>query len=257
MSLHGRLLNLGVISYQEAHDIQLQLHEARAANRIEDVLVLTEHFPIYTLGRTTRPEHVGAGWEGKSINGIALCISDRGGSVTYHGPGQIVGYPILALRQYCAGPKAYIRLLEEALIRSLAMLGIHGARRSGTPGVWVKDHKIGAVGVRISRGVTRHGFALNVVNALQPFSAVLPCGLVGCTVTSVAMEADRLVTLTDGREAVVRGFQEVFDMSLEEAFSLTDMGVYGTETALQSCIRPRQRRYGGEWKPGIGFVIDC
>jgi lipoyl(octanoyl) transferase len=235
VSLHGRLLNLGVTTYQDAHDVQLQLHEARAANRIEDVLVLTEHFPIYTLGRTTRPEHVGTGWEGKSINGIALCISDRGGSVTYHGPGQIVGYPILALRQYCAGPKAYIHLLEEALIRSLAILGIKGARRPGTPGVWVKDHKIGAVGVRISRGVTRHGFALNVVNTLEPFSAVLPCGLVGCTVTSVAMETDRQVTLTGGREAVVRGFQEVFDLSLEEAFSMTDMGVYRMGTALQSC----------------------
>jgi lipoyl(octanoyl) transferase len=125
--------------------------------------------------------------------------------------------------------------LEEALIRGLAMLGIKGARRSGMPGVWVKDHKIGAVGVRISRGVTRHGFALNVVNTLEPFSAVLPCGLVGCTVTSVAKETDRQVTLTGGREAVVRGFQEVFDLSLEEAFSMTDIGVYRTGTALQSC----------------------
>jgi len=235
MASHGRLLSLGLTTYQDAYDVQLQLHEARAANRIEDVLVLTEHLPIYTFGRTTRPEHVGAGWERKSINGIALCISDRGGSVTYHGPGQIVGYPILALRQYCAGPKAYIHLLEEALIRGLAMLGIKGARCPGMPGVWVKDHKIGAVGVRISRGVTRHGFALNVVNTLEPFSAVLPCGLVGCTVTSVTKETDRQVTLTGGREAVVRGFQEVFDLSLEEAFSMTDIGVYRTGTALQSC----------------------
>ena len=236
MASHGRLLNLGLTTYQDAYDVQLQLHEARAANRIEDVLVLTEHLPIYTLGRTTRPEHVGAGWEAKSINGIPLCMSDRGGSVTYHGPGQIVGYPILALRHYCAGPKAYIRLLEEALIRSLAMLGIKGSRRPGTPGVWVKDHKIGAVGVRISSGVTRHGFALNVVNTLEPFSAVLSCGLVGCGVTSVARESDRQVTLPDGRVAVVRGFQEVFDLSFEESFSMADIGMNGAGTALQGCI---------------------
>jgi lipoyl(octanoyl) transferase len=236
MASHGRLLNLGLTTYQDAYEVQLQLHEARAADRIKDVLVLTEHLPIYTLGRTTRPEHVGAGWEAKSINGIPLCMSDRGGSVTYHGPGQIVGYPILALRHYCAGPKAYIRLLEESLIRSLAMLGIKGSRRHGTPGVWVKDHKIGAVGVRISSGVTLHGFALNVVNTLEPFSAVLPCGLVGCGVTSVARESDRQVTLPDGRVAVVRGFQEVFDLSFEESFSMADIGMNGAGTALQSCI---------------------
>jgi lipoyl(octanoyl) transferase len=238
MASHGRLLNLGLTTYQDAYEVQLQLHAARAADRIKDVLVLTEHLPIYTLGRTTRPEHVGAGWEAKSINGIPLCMSDRGGSVTYHGPGQVVGYPILALRHYCAGPKAYIRLLEESLIRSLAMLGIKGSRRHGTPGVWVKDHKIGAVGVRISSGVTRHGFALNVVNTLEPFSAVLPCGLVGCGVTSVARESDRQVTLPDGRVAVVRGFQEVFDLSFE-SFSMADIGMNGAGTGFKaaSCLR--------------------
>jgi lipoyl(octanoyl) transferase len=171
---------------------------------------------VYTLGRTARPEHVGAAWEGGMINGIPVCVSDRGGSVTYHGPGQVVGYPILALREYCVGPKAYIGLLEEALIRSLSMLAIAGARRPGTPGVWVKDRKIAAVGVRISRGVTRHGFLLNVTNSLDAFSEIVPCGLVGCPVTSVALEAPREMTLDAARQAVVQGFQEVFDISLIE-----------------------------------------
>jgi lipoyl(octanoyl) transferase len=216
LSSQGRLLNLGLTAYQDACEVQLRIHEARAAHRIEDVLILTEHLPVYTLGRTARPEHVGAGCERETINGIPVCVSDRGGSVTYHGPGQIVGYPILALRAYCAGPKAYIGLLEEVLIRSLAMLAIPSARRPGTPGVWVKDRKIAAVGVRISRGVTRHGFSLNVTNSLDAFSEIIPCGLVGCPVTSVALEAARDVTPDTARQAVVHEFQEVFDISLIE-----------------------------------------
>lgn len=225
MASHGRLFKLGLTAYQDACNVQLRLHEARVTNQIEDVLILTEHLPVYTLGRTTRPEHVGAGWERQAINGIPLYLSDRGGSVTYHGPGQLIGYPILAMRRYCPGPKAYIGLLEEVLIRSLAMLAITGTRRLGTPGVWVKDRKIGAVGVRISRGVTRHGFALNVTNALEPFSAVIACGLIGCAVTSVALETDHQVTFQATRDAVVQGFQEVFDMSLlEESFSVREVG---------------------------------
>ena len=214
MASRGRLLNLGLTAYQDACEVQLRLHEVRAADQIDDVLILTEHFPVYTFGRTTRPEHVGGGREQNTINGIPCCVADRGGSVTYHGPGQVVGYPIIALRPYCAGPKAYIGLLEEVLIRSLAMLAIPGMRRPGTPGVWVKDRKIAAVGVRISRGVTRHGFALNVTNTLAPFSAVIPCGLVGSAVTSVALESAGEVTLETAREAVVQAFQEVFDIAL-------------------------------------------
>jgi lipoyl(octanoyl) transferase len=212
----GRLLKLGLTAYQDACDVQVRLHEARAANRIEDVLILTEHLPVYTLGRTARPEHVGAGWQEGTINGIPVCRSDRGGSVTYHGPGQLVGYPILAIRQHCPGPKVYIGHLEEVLIRGLERLAITGERRPGSPGVWVKNRKIGAVGVRISQGVTRHGFALNVTNELWPFSAIIPCGLVGCTVTSVALETAGEMTLETAMQAVVQAFQEVFAMSLLE-----------------------------------------
>jgi lipoyl(octanoyl) transferase len=125
-----------------------------------------------------------------------------------------VGYPILALSRYCAGPKAYIGLLEEVLIRSLAMLAIAGRRHPGMPGVWVENRKIASVGVRISRGVTRHGFALNVTNSLAPFSAVIPCGLVGSAVTSTALESAGEVTLETARRAVVQAFEEVFDISL-------------------------------------------
>jgi len=214
--LIGRVLDLGLTDYQETCRLQMAAHQARVENLIGDTLLVTEHFPVYTLGRTARAEHVGEGWTCGVINGIPVYASDRGGSVTYHGPGQLVGYPILTLRDHCAGPKAYVARLEETLIRALAAVGVSSGRRSGTPGVWVDDRKIAAVGVRIAQGVTRHGFALNVVNDLTPFSAVVPCGLAGCSVTSVANATDSAVGFDQARRAVVQAFQEVFGFALAE-----------------------------------------
>ena len=213
----GHMLDLGLTDYPDACHVQVKAHQARVENRIGDVLLLTEHRPVYTLGRTARAEHVGEGWARGVINGIPVHASDRGGSVTYHGPGQMVGYPILKLRDYCEGPKAYVARLEEAVIRALAGLGMPSGRRNGTPGVWVADRKIAAVGVRISRGVTRHGFALNVVNDLRPFSAIVPCGLASCGVTSVAQEAGFPVDFEQVRRAMARAFQEVFGLVFTDA----------------------------------------
>jgi lipoyl(octanoyl) transferase len=218
----ARLLNLGLTTYADACDLQVLLHEARAANRIGDILILTEHLPVYTRGRTTRPEHLAGQWDQNTINGIPVCVTDRGGSVTYHGPGQLVGYPILELRRYCAGPKAYVGLLEEVLIRGLSQLAISATRRHGAPGVWVDERKIGAIGVRISKGVTRHGFALNVTNELHPFSAVMPCGLSGCVVTSVALESVGKVSLIAAMQAVTKEFQEVFELALVDGLQDTE-----------------------------------
>ena len=204
---------------------------------IGDVLILTEHLPVYTLGRTSRVEHVGEGWERGLINGIPVCPSDRGGSVTYHAPGQLIGYPILKLHTYCSGPKAYMALLEEVLIRALATFGLASVRRQGMPGVWVgtvgvsagpppagkADRKIAALGVRISQGVTRHGFALNVVNDLTPFSAIVPCGLAGWGVTSVARETGTTVGLDQLSNAVTQAFQAVFGIALVEAESVQQL----------------------------------
>ncbi len=213
----GHVLDLGLTDYQDACRLQVNVHQARAEDRIGDALLLTEHLPVYTLGRTARAAHVGEGGARGAINGIPVHASDRGGSVTYHGPGQVVGYPILKLRDYCAGPKAYVARLEETVIRALAELGVPSGRRSGMPGVWVDDCKIAAVGVRISRGVTRHGFALNVVNDLSPFSAIVPCGLAGCGVTSVAQETGSTVGFAQALRAVVRAFQDVFGLALADA----------------------------------------
>jgi len=188
----GHLLRLGLTEYQEAVEIQNTLHQARVAETIGDTLILTEHVRVYTLGRTARAEHVGDGWERKMVNAIPVRVSDRGGSVTYVGR------------------------LEEVLIKALGLLGLDGCRRAGLPGVWVEDRKIAALGVHIARGVTRHGFALNVMNELEPFSAIAPCGLAGLRVTSVAVETGAAATIESAERAIIQVFQEVFGLVLCE-----------------------------------------
>lgn len=227
--MNGLLLTLGLTDFRESYGLQMALHKARVAEAIGDTLVITEHVPVYTLGRTARPQHLGDGWQRGTLAGIPVCSTDRGGSVTYHGPGQLVGYPILRLKGYCRGPKAYMALLEEVLIQALAGLGLEANRRKGMPGVWVQDRKIGSMGVRVSQGVTTHGFALNVVNDLTPFSAVVPCGLEGCVMTSLANESSQSVGLGAAEGAVVDAFQDIFGLSLsnESLVRLVERAVSG------------------------------
>jgi len=232
----GHLLDLGLTDYREASHLQVALHQARVQDAIGDTLLLTEHLPVYTLGRTTRREHVGEGWARGVINGIPVLSADRGGSATYHGPGQLVGYPILSLRTYCAGPKAYVNCLEEALIRALYTLGVPAGRRSGMPGVWVGDRKIAALGVRISQGVTRHGFALNVVNDLSPFAAIVPCGLAGVGMTSVVLATGAALELEAVGQAVVGAFQEVFGLALQKERVAEWLASTGTRPMGLECV---------------------
>jgi lipoyl(octanoyl) transferase len=235
----GHLLDLGLADYHEASRLQMVLHQARVQDVIGDTLLLTEHLPVYTLGRTTRPEHVGEGWARGMINGVPVLSADRGGSVTYHGPGQLVGYPIVRLRTYCAGPKAYVTCLEEVVIRALDTLGVPTGRRAGMPGVWIGDRKIAAVGVRISQGVTRHGFALNVVNDLSPFAAVVPCGLAGAGMTSVALAAGAVLELEAVGRAVVGAFQEVLGLALQKERVAEWLASAGARPAAVECATSR------------------
>ena len=232
----GHLFDLGLTDYQEASLLQVALHQARVQDVIGDTLLLTEHLPVYTLGRTTCPEHVGEGWVRGMINGIPVLSADRGGSVTYHGPGQLVGYPILRLRTYCAGPKAYVNRLEEVLIRTLETLGVPAGRRAGTPGVWVGERKIAAVGVRISQGVTRHGFALNVVNDLSPFAAIVPCGLAEAGMTSVTLATGAVLELEAVGWVVVGAFQEVFGLALQKERVAEWLASTGARPVAVECI---------------------
>lgn len=204
------------IPYAEAWILQKQLQQDRIAGKQVDILLLLEHLPVYTLGRTTRPAHWNCGEEVLRRTGASLQFVDRGGSITYHGPGQVVGYPILKLSDYCSGPKQYVWKLEEVLIHTLARWGVESYRMKKNPGVWVRwnqtDAKIGAIGVRIDHGVTIHGFSLNVDLDLFPFSLIMPCGLAQCRITSMAEILQPATSATVVAQQVAEEFARIFDI---------------------------------------------
>jgi lipoyl(octanoyl) transferase len=185
--------HLGVVDYADALDLQTRLRDARLAGALPDVLLLLEHPPVYTRGRRAEPGELPLGEDWYRAQGIDVVDTDRGGRVTYHGPGQLVGYPIMRI----ADVGAYLRTMEAAIVAALARAGVSAGPREGLTGVWAGDRKIASIGVHVSRGVTTHGFAVNVDNDLQPFAWVVPCGLEGVRMTSVRREspaggADRL-----------------------------------------------------------------
>ena len=175
---------LNLLGYREAWDLQRTLVEERAQGRSGDSLLLLEHPPTYTLGRRGRESDLLLPRRELERRGAAVYDVDRGGEVTFHGPGQLVGYPIIGLRSW-GGPLKYVRALEATLIAGLDTFGIHAGRIEGLTGVWANDAKIAAIGVRISRGVTSHGFALNVGTDLAWFQHIVPCGIPDHDVTSM------------------------------------------------------------------------
>lgn len=185
--------HLGRLEYREALELQERVRAARQENRIPDVLLLLEHDPVYTRGRRSAPGELPMGEAWYRLQGIDVIETDRGGKVTYHGPGQLVGYPIARINDVVA----YVRTLEQAIVSALAEEGITNARgrfddgRDFT-GVWVQQRKIASIGVHVQRGVTTHGFAVNIENDLQPFGWVVPCGLDGVQMTSLIKETQRL-----------------------------------------------------------------
>jgi lipoyl(octanoyl) transferase len=216
------LLYLGRVGYQEALALQVQLAGQRKQELLGDVLLLLEHPPVLTLGRNSSRKHILASDQVLEQRGVAVFETNRGGDVTYHGPGQLVGYPILDLRGFAPrlGAVEYVRKLEEVLIRSCADYGILTQRIAGRTGVWtiaggrVQEKKIAAIGVHISRAVTSHGFALNVSADLQEFGWIVPCGIADRGVTSVEEEVDpqhyRVPTLEEMSHSVARHFARVF-----------------------------------------------
>lgn len=204
----------GPIDYERAWDWQRQLVDRRAANAIPDGLLLLQHPHIYTLGRLAKPEHVLADAATLERIGARLLAVDRGGDVTYHGPGQLVGYPIVALRPRGGDVHRYLRDLEEVLIRAIAEWGLAGRREPGYTGVWVGEAKIAAIGVRVSRGVASHGFALNVAPDLAYFGQIIPCGIRDRGVTSMARLLARPPSVEQVVERVAGHFAQVFDLPL-------------------------------------------
>jgi lipoyl(octanoyl) transferase len=184
--------HLGVVEYREALALQERIRAARQAERLPDVLLTLEHWPVYTRGRRSGPGELPMGEDWYRMQGIDIVETDRGGKVTYHGPGQLVGYPIVRVDDVVA----YVRLLERALVAALGEEGLSARARpedgSDYTGVWVGERKIASIGVHVARGVATHGFAVNVENDLQPFGWVVPCGLEGVQMTSLIKETGRL-----------------------------------------------------------------
>ncbi len=204
---------LGVVPYADGLELQRQLVEQRKAGSIPDQLLLLEHPPVITLGVRTRNDrsHVVATQETLVEEGVEVFESGRGGDVTYHGPGQLVGYPILDLRPDRCDVHRYVRDLEEVLIRTAAAFGITAGRSQGMTGAWVGEEKLAAIGVRIARWITSHGFALNVSTNLAHFGLIVPCGITDRGVTSLEKLLARPVPIRAVEDAVIDAFCAVFE----------------------------------------------
>jgi lipoyl(octanoyl) transferase len=204
---------LGSVPYGEALDLQKALVEERRAGCVADLLLLLQHPPVITLGvRRDSRSHVIASDGQLAMHGIEVHEAGRGGDVTYHGPGQIVGYPILDLRPDRCDVHRYVRDLEEVMIRVCADYGVAAHRVDGLTGAWVGTAKIGAIGVRISRWITSHGFAFNVNTRLEDFQLIVPCGITDRGVTSLRELLGKELSIEDVEGRFIRRFAEVFDM---------------------------------------------
>ena len=225
------VLHLGLVPYHTALQLQKTLSQLRKAGRIENTLLLLEHPPVITLGRNAEVGNVLASPEFLAQRGVELFEIDRGGDVTFHGPGQLVAYPIFDLRSFDPkiGAVEFVRRLEEVLIRTCGDFGIGTQRVKGMTGVWTyalrnkPEAKIAAIGVHISRGVTTHGFALNVSNDLDYFSLIVPCGLTGKPVTSMERELQKPVSIDEVATAASRNFGRVFQSQMLWLESLDDL----------------------------------
>jgi lipoyl(octanoyl) transferase len=222
------IVDVGLIGYAEAWAVQKRLVAARKTGAIEDVLLLCEHPHVITLGRNGKREHLLASEQVLRQKGVEFHASDRGGDITYHGPGQLVGYPILNLGAIRKDVVWYVRMLEEVMIRATAEFGISAERVTGKTGIWVPgiasdsnvpsatEEKLGAIGVHISRWVTSHGFAYNVSTDLRNFDLIVPCGIAGRKATSLEKILGRAVTRKEVVQPVVRNFGEVFRLEMRE-----------------------------------------
>jgi lipoyl(octanoyl) transferase len=209
--------HLGRLDYADGVSLQKALVEERRAGRIPDTLLLVEHPPVITLGVKTRgaTTHVVADAPALAARGVTVHESGRGGDVTFHGPGQLVGYPIVDLNPDRRDVHRYVRDLEDVLIRTAAHYGIEAGRVAGYSGAWVGEHKLAAIGVRISRWITSHGFALNVSTDLSFFDLIVPCGIADRGVTSLEALLGRAVDPAEVSAVVTRSFGEVFERTVE------------------------------------------
>ncbi len=215
------VLDLGRLEYEPALAFQKELAARRAADEIGNTLLLLEHTHTYTLGTRGTREHLLVPEEQLRQEGIVVLDVDRGGDITYHGPGQLVGYPILRLRDYGIGVVRYIRCIEEVLIRMAATYGLVAGRQRGYTGAWVGDAKLAAIGTKVDKnGITRHGFALNVTTDLRYFARIIPCGIRDKGVCSLESLLGAPVAMSDAMERTAGAFEEIFDPDVAPYLSL-------------------------------------
>lgn len=206
-------VNLGRTDYEWCWSLQQRICVSRAQGRIGDVLLFTEHEHVYTIGRAGNPDHLLARDDELRSRRISVHYTDRGGDITYHGPGQLVGYPILDLHGFSLDLHRYLRDIEEAVIRTLSGYGIHGRRLAGYTGVWVGNEKICAIGIKSARWITMHGFALNVSTDLSYFRHIIPCGIFELGVTSMQEVLGRPVGMDDVMSSLIQEFESVFGVT--------------------------------------------
>ena len=209
MAVTYNILDLGKSHYNDAWELQKRLQSQRISGQIDDQLLLVEHFPVYTLGKNTPREHLLT----KESDNISIIQTDRGGDITFHGPGQLVGYPILDLNQYKRSITWYMRELEQLIIDVLKEYDINAERKKGLTGVWVKGKKIAALGVRISKWVTMHGFSLNINPDLKYYQGIIPCGIKDYGVTSMAdLLGNDVPDMSEIKETLVQHFIAKFSV---------------------------------------------
>lgn len=229
MSAEVLVVRCGLVAYDEALVAQRWLRDAREDGSIPDVLLLLEHPPTYTRGRRSTPEELPMAAEWYEMQGIAIHDTDRGGRVTYHGPGQLVAYPIVDLGAYGDDVHEYVRRLEQVAISALGEHGVAAQTIEGLTGVWTEGEppasaagakearKIGSIGVHVSRGITTHGLSVNVSNDLQPFEWVVPCGIEGCQVSSLNRELGAEQELASFADTVAERYAKVYEREPAEA----------------------------------------
>jgi lipoyl(octanoyl) transferase len=230
-----RVADLGPRPYEEVLELQRRLcRERMAGEQQDDLLLLVEHEPVVTLGRGTRPSSVRLTPGDFAARGVTLVEVERGGDATFHGPGQLVGYPVLDLREHREDLHWYLRQLEGVLIAALAELGVPAERNPGLTGVWTRGRKIASIGIHVKQWVTFHGFALNVSTDLRAFELIVPCGIDGVVMTSVAAElgrGDAAALWEETREAVVTAFGETFGYEAVER--VTDLSLSGSAPSME------------------------
>ena len=202
--------DLGIIDYKEAWNLQNEIHSKRVSGEVEDYLLLLEHPNTYTLGKTAHKENLISSEDYLKKNQIAVYDIDRGGDITYHGPGQIVGYPIIDLNNWQKDSHKYLRALEEVIIKTCRDYDLKCERNPKHTGVWIGDRKIAAIGIKISRWITMHGFAFNVNTDLNLFNGIIPCGIQDKSVTSLSNELKIEIDIQEVKEKLLKNFTAFF-----------------------------------------------